>query len=104
MFSLFLIPFIRHFKFTEIYHTIDIRNINSINSFHIQNSVQNFPSRPSLKVTNVCRKNCNNSHITKILHNKTNRSLNDFERTDDRREESFSIVIKKRLKRIVILF
>ena len=31
------------------------------NSFHIQIKVQSVPSRPSLNVTNVCKKNCSNS-------------------------------------------
>ena len=72
---------------------MDIKNTRRINSFHIQNNVQNVPSRPSLNVTNVCKKNCNKSHITNILHNKTSRSFNDLERIDHRREESFSILI-----------
>ena len=101
-FSLFLIDFIRHFRFVNTYRSIVTRNISKINSFHIQNNVQNLPSRHSLNVTKVCRKNCNNSQITNILHNKTNRFLVDVERIDDRRECSFFIIIKKRPKRILI--
>ena len=96
--------FVHHFRFDRIYRKSATTNISNMNSFHIQNSVQNFQSRPSWKVTNVCRKNCSNNQITKILHNKTNRHLVDFERIDDHREESFSITVKKRLKRVLILF
>ena len=53
VFSLFFIALIHHFKFAKIYHSNIITKIKSINSFHIQNNVQNFPSRPSLNVTNV---------------------------------------------------
>ena len=102
--SLFFMAFVRDFKFDKTYRNNTIMNINSMNSFHIRNSVQNFPSRPNLNVIKVCRKNCNNSQITKILQNKTNRHFVDFERMDDHREDSFSIVIKKRRKRILILF
>ena len=93
VFSLFFICLIHFFMFAEIYRIMDIKNTRRINSFHIQKIVQNFPSRPSLNVTNVCKKNCNKSHITNILHNKTNRSLSDFGRIDHRREESFFILI-----------
>ena len=102
MFSLFFIDFIRCLKLAEIYRIIDTKNISNINSFHIRNSVRNFPSRPSLNVINVCKKNCNKSQITNILHNKINRSLSDFERIDHRRVESFFIIIRKRPKRIQI--
>ena len=104
VFSLFFSAFIRHFKFIETYRIIDTKKINNINSFHIQKIVQNFPSRPSLNVTKVWRKNCNNSQITNILHNKTNRCLSDFERIDNRRDENFFITVKKRPKRILIYF
>ena len=70
VFSLFLTILIRHFRFIKTYRTNITTNINSINSFHIRNNVQNFPSRHSLNVIKVCRKNCNKSQITKILHNK----------------------------------
>ncbi len=98
--SLFFMALVHHLKFDRMYRRSIITNINNMNSFHIQNSVQNFQSRPNWNVINVCRKNCSNSQIIKILHNKTNRHLVDFERMDDHREESFSIVVKKRLKRI----
>ena len=53
VFSLFFIALIRFFIFAEMYRMIDTRNINRMNSFHIQNNVQNVPSRPSLNVTKV---------------------------------------------------
>ncbi len=83
---------IRHFKFAKMYRSIIITKIRSINSFHIQNNVQNLPSRPSSKVTKVCKKNCNKSQITNILHNKLIQDLNDFEQILDRREVSFFMI------------
>ena len=79
VFSLFFTAFIRHFRLAKIYRSRIAMNNNSINSFHIQNNVQNFPSRPSWNVTKVCKKNCNKSQITNILHNKTTRNLKGFE-------------------------
>ena len=70
VFSLFLTVLIHHFRFAKTYRSSITMNINNINSFHIRNNVQNFPSRHSLNVTKVCRKNCNKSQIIKILHNK----------------------------------
>ena len=90
--SLFFIDLVHHFKFVSIYRRSTTTNINNINSFHIQKSVQNLPSQPSLNVTNVCRKNCNINHITKILHNKRIRSFKDFELMFCHREESFFIM------------
>lgn len=90
--SLFFIALVHHFKFVSIYRRSTTTNINNINSFHIQKIVQNFQFRPSSNVTKVCKKNCNNSHITNILHNKTNHSFKDLEQMDDRRLESFFII------------
>ena len=69
-FSLFFVLFIHSFVCDSIYRNRIITKINSINSFHIRNSVQNFPSRQSLKVMKVCKKNWSNSPITNILHSK----------------------------------
>lgn len=97
-FSLFLIAEIRHFRFTMVYRNNVIIKIRSINSFHIQNSVQNLPSRPSLNVMKVCRKNCNKSQITKILHNKLIRKFKSLEQILDRRDVSFFIINRKKPK------
>ena len=68
VFSLFFTDLIRHFRFAKIYRNRTTTKRRSINSFHIRNSVQNFPSRSSLKVTKVCKKNCNKSQ-KKIMGN-----------------------------------
>jgi len=93
VFSLFFVDLIRHFRFAKIYRNRTTTKRRSINSFHIRNSVQNFPSRPSLKVTKVCKKNCNKSQITNILHSKINRNLRGFEQILDRRDVSFFIIM-----------
>ena len=41
-------------------YTTKIVNATIKNSFHIHTKDQNVPSRPSLNVTNVCKKNCSN--------------------------------------------
>lgn len=92
VFSLFFIALIRHCRFVKIYRSSITMNKSNINSFHIQNSVQNFPSRPSLKVTKVCKKNCNRSQITKILHNKLVRNLKSLEQILDHRDVSFFMI------------
>ena len=79
VFSLFFMPLIHHFKLSDTYRSRITINNNSINSFHIQNSVQNLPSRPSSKVTKVCKKNCKKSQITNILYNNIIRYLKGFE-------------------------
>ena len=96
VFSLFFICLIHFFILTEIYRIMDIRNTRRINSFHIQNNVQNLPSRPSLKVTKVCKKNCNKSQITNILHNKISRNLKGFEQILDHRDVNFFIITQKK--------
>ena len=68
-FSLFFIADIQCFRFVKIYMMRIAMKTNNIISFQIQTKVRNFPFRPSLNVMNVCKKNCNRSHITKILHN-----------------------------------
>ncbi len=83
---------IHHLRLVKIYRNSIITKIKSINSFHIRNIVQNFPSRPSLNVTKVCKKNCNKSQITNILHNKLIQDLNDFEQILDRRDVSFFMI------------
>ena len=93
VFSLFFIALIRHFRLVKMYQSNIMMKIRSINSFHIQNNVQNFPSRPSLNVTKVCKKNCNKSQITKILHNKLIRKFRGFEQILDRRDVSFFMII-----------
>lgn len=90
--SLFFIALVHHFKFESTYRMRVIAKISKINSFHIQNIVQNLPSHHSLNVTNVCKKNCNKSHITKILHNKISRCLSVIERIFSRHDESFFII------------
>jgi len=80
VFSLFLIDFIRHFKFVRMYRSTAITKNNRMNSFHIRNNVQNFQSRHNLNVMNVCKKNCNNNQITNILQSKIIRLFSDFER------------------------
>ena len=104
VFSLFFICLIHFFILTEIYRIMDMINIKRINSFHIQNKVQNVPSRPSLNVTNVCKKNCNNSQITNILHSKINRRFSDLEQILDHRDVSFFIIVEKRPKRRCLIF
>ena len=47
VFSLFFIALIHHFRLAKIYRNSIITKVKSINSFHIQNKVQNFPSRQS---------------------------------------------------------
>ncbi len=96
VFSLFFMALIRHFKFVKMYRSSITININNINSFHIQNNVRNLPSRPSLNVTNVCKKNCNKSQITKILHNRLIRKLIGLEQILDRRDVSFFMMSKKK--------
>ena len=93
VFSLFFTDLIRHFRFAKMYRNRTATKRRSINSFHIRNSVQNFPSRSSLKVTKVCKKNCNKSQITNILHSKINRNLRGFEQILDRRDVSFFIIM-----------
>ena len=92
VFSLFFMALIRHFRLDKIYRNRIITKISSINSFHIQNKVQIFPSRPSLNVTKVCKKNCNKSPITNILHNKTIRNLRGLEQILDHRDVSFFMI------------
>jgi len=92
VFSLFFTALIRHFKLVKTYRISVMTNINNMNSFHIQTKVQNFPSRPSLNVTKVCKKNCSKSQITKILHNKPIRKFSGFEQILDHRDVSFFIV------------
>ena len=89
VFSLFFIALIHHFRLVKIYRNKIIINVNNMNSFHIRNSVQNLPSRPSLNVTNVCKKNCNSSQITKILHKKLIRKFRGLEQILDHRDVSF---------------
>ena len=96
VFSLFFMAFIHHFRLAKIYRIRIIMNNKSINSFHIQNNVQNFPSRHSLNVTKVCKKNCNKSQITNILHNKMIRNLRDLEQILDHRDVSFFILMEKK--------
>jgi len=96
VFSLFFMVLIRHFILSDTYRSRITINNNSINSFHIQNSVQNLPSRPSSKVTKVCKKNCNKSQITNILHNNIIRYLKGFEQILDHRDVSFFIFIEKK--------
>ena len=92
IFSLFFIALIRHFRCVKTYRSIITMNISNINSFHIQISVQIFPSRHNLKVTKVCKKNCSKSQITNILHNKLIRNLKSLEQMLDHRDVSFFIV------------
>ena len=92
-FSLFFTVLIRHFKFANIYRIRVVTKIRRMNSFHIRTNVQNFPSRPSLKVTKVCKKNCNRSQITNILHNKISRNFSGFEQILDRRDVIFFIIV-----------
>ncbi len=91
-FSLFFILSIRHLRFDKIYHNSITTNINSINSFHIRNNVQNFQFRQSLNVTKVCKKNWSKSQITNILHNKTTQNLKGFEQILDNRDEIFFMI------------
>jgi len=93
VFSLFFIVLIHHFRLAKMYRSRITINANNMNSFHIQNNVQNFPSRPSLNVTKVCKKNCNKSQITKILHNKLIRKFRGFEQILDHRDISFFMII-----------
>ena len=89
VFSLFFIDFIRHFKLANIYRSNIITKSIIINSFHIRNSVQNFQSRPNLKVINVCKKNCSISQITNISHSNFIRKFIGFEQILDHRDVSF---------------
>jgi hypothetical protein len=68
--SLFFIIVIHSFRWDNVYRSRIITKTNSINSFHIRNNVQNFPSRQSLNVTKVCKKNWRRSPIINILHNR----------------------------------
>ena len=104
VFSLFFTIFIHHFRLDEIYRSNITININNMNSFHIQNSVQNFPSRHNLKVTKVCKKNCSKSQITKILHNRAIQKFRGLERILDHRNVSFFMMIKKIPKRGCLIF
>lgn len=104
VFSLFFTALIHHFKFDRIYRSNITININKMNSFHIRNSVQNFPSRHSLNVTKVWRKNCNRSQITKILHNSEIQKFKDLEQILDHRDVSFFMFIKKIPKRRCLIF
>ena len=45
--SLFFMALVHHFKFDNTYRRSIITNINNMNSFHIQNSVQNVQFRPN---------------------------------------------------------
>ena len=92
VFSLFFIVLIHHFRLAKIYRSRITINANNMNSFHIRNSVQNFPSRPSLNVIKVCKKNCNKSQITKILHNKLIRKFRGLLQILDRRDVSFFMI------------
>lgn len=52
------------FSFSTLFAKNRITNIVRAtikNSFHIQINFQNVQSRPSLNVTNVCKKNCSNN-------------------------------------------
>ena len=84
---------IRHFKLFKMYRSRIIMNNKSINSFHIRNNVQNVPSRPSWNVTKVCKKNCNRSQITNILHSKVIRNLSGLEQILDHRDVSFFMTV-----------
>ena len=102
VFSLFFTALIRHFLLAKIYRNRITTKIRSINSFHIQTKVQNPPSRPSWNVTKVCKKNCNKSQITKILHSKLTRNLKSLEQTLDHRDVSFFMMIsKKKTKKLI---
>ena len=90
--SLFFIALIRHLKLVKTYRSNIITKVRSINSFHIRNNVQNFPSRHSWKVTKVCKKNCNKSQITNILHNNIIRNLRGLEQILDHRDVSFFMI------------
>ena len=68
--SLFFTDLIHFLILANMYRSNITTNISNINSFHIHINVRNFPSRHNLKVTRVCRKNCNKSQITKILHSR----------------------------------
>ena len=83
---------IRHFKLLKMYRSRIMMNNRSINSFHIRNSVQNLPSRHSLKVTKVCKKNCNRSQIMNILHNNITQNLRGLEQMLDHRDVSFFMI------------
>lgn len=90
--SLFFIALVHFLMFAKKYRINITTNNSRINSFHIQNKVQNFPSRHNLKVTNVCRKNCNKSQITNILHNKIIRKFIGLEQILDHRDVSFFMI------------
>ena len=90
---------VHHFRLDKMYRSSITTNISNINSFHIRNKVQNFPSHHNLNVTKVCKKNCNKSQITKILHSKLTRNLKSLEQTLDHRDVSFFMSIEKRPKR-----
>lgn len=96
VFSLFFMPLIHHFKLSDTYRSRITMNNKSINSFHIQKNVQNLPFRHNWKVTKVCKKNCNRSQITNILHNNITQNLKGFEQILDHRDVSFFIFIEKK--------
>jgi hypothetical protein len=75
VFDLFFIPDIRSFELDKMYRNNITTKMSSIHSFHIHIKVRILQSRHNLKVTNVCRKNCNSNQITNILHNKLIQNL-----------------------------
>ena len=93
VFSLFFMDLIRHFRFAKIYRNRTTTKRRSMNSFHIRSSVQNLPSRPSLNVMKVCKKNCNKSQITNILHSRISRNFSGFEQILDHRDVSFFMIM-----------
>lgn len=96
VFSLYFTVLIHHFRFEVTYRSNAIINISKMNSFHSRNSVQNFPFRHSLNVTKVCRKNCNNSQITKILHSRAIQKFMGLEQILDHREVNFFMFFKRK--------
>ena len=96
VFSLFFIAVTHHFRLAETYRNMITIKSSIINSFHIQNRVQNLPFRPSLNVMKVCKKNCNKSQITNILHNKLIRNFKSLEQILDRRDVSFFMIWQKK--------
>ena len=93
VFSLFFTALIHHFILAKVYRNNITTNSARINSFHIRNNVQNVPSRHNWKVTKVCKKNCNKSQITNILHSKTIQKLIGLEQILDHRDVSFFMII-----------
>jgi hypothetical protein len=92
VFSLFFMALIRHLILANIYRNNITTNSARINSFHIRNNVQNVPSRHNWKVTKVCKKNCNKSQITNILHSKIIQNLRGLEQILDHRDVSFFMI------------